>query len=173
MMAVLKLAWAYRKFVGAILGLVALYVLYAMWHAHVFTLGELKERAAWTVRWEARDKADADAIAAEKEHQRAEREANDKRNAQTLRDYNAQLLAIANDRDSLARRLREYETRLDAPGGAVPEAQGGPGATDGGGVAAGTLSADAALDAYDKACQRDAVKLNRLTEEVLPLVAAP
>ena len=61
------------------------------------------------------------------------------------------LAAIAADRDSLARRLRDYARRSD---GAVPAVAGGPGG--GTGVAPVPSSADEALDRYDTSCRVDA-----------------
>lgn len=68
------------------------------------------------------------------------------------------LAAITADNVSLAGRLRDHENRLRA--GSLSDAAGGAGGNAGApGESGGPRTADAALDAYDKACRRDAERL--------------
>jgi len=69
---------------------------------------------------------------------------------------NAKLKAVAADRDSLASRLRDAELRARQVSSAAAGAGGNAGPT---GEPAATGGIDPALDAYDKACQRDAIRL--------------
>ena len=158
MMAVLQLAWAYRKYVASVLALVAVYVIYGMWHHHVFQLGVKAEDIVWQAR------IDKQRAAYDKElaRQQAEKDAIAAHNEQVLHDYNAQLLAIAGDRDSLARRVHEYQARLAALGSAVSQAGSAGGVADAPQVASGSGGFDEAFDAYDRSCRDDAAKLEAL-----------
>ena len=158
MMAVLQLAWAYRKYVASVLALVAVYVIYGMWHHHVFQLGVKAEDIVWQAR------IDKQRAAYDKElaRQQAEKDAIAAHNEQVLHDYNAQLLAIAGDRDSLARRVHEYQARLAALGSAVSQAGHPAGSADAPQVASGEGGFDEAFDAYDRSCRDDAAKLEAL-----------
>lgn len=85
--------------------------------------------------------------------------ANDKAVTRLLGEKNAQIAAIDADRTSLAGRLHDAYAR--ASRGPLREADPGPGGNAGtGGVARGAEEVDAALDAYDRACRRDAERLN-------------
>jgi hypothetical protein len=170
MMWFFQLCWQYRKFVGAMLGVIALYLTYMLWHHHVFELGQLKERAAWVIRWDERDKADAKAVADELERQKLESARQEKLNAQITQTYRQQLLAIAGDRDSLARRVREYQDRYAALSGAMQQAKGEPGANGAGAVPSGPQTIDRLSDDLDAACRADAAQLDALRAEVAPLV---
>lgn len=69
---------------------------------------------------------------------------------------NAKLKAVAADRDSLSARLRDAELRASQVPGAASGATRDAGAP---GEPAAASGVDPALDAYDKACQRDAIRL--------------
>ena len=172
MIGVLQLAWAYRKYVGAVLGLVAIYVLYAMWHHHVFTLGEVKERAVWVAKWAARDKAEQATVAAELERQRKQAEQIAKVNADVeakLNDREREVAGLRRDLD-LARRLLAAAAGSSGPGGAMPASQdqspasapGAPGETEGSGSLAGKLA-----DALGE-CRRTADDWDALQAELAP-----
>ena len=167
MMAVLQLAWAYRKYVASVLALVVVYVIYGMWHHHVFDLGVKAEDIVWQARIDKQRAAYDKAI----EQQRVERDAIAAHNAQVVHDYNQQLLSIANDRDSLARRVRDYQARIAALGDALSQAGSAAGPAGAGQVASGESGFDAAFDAYDRACRDDAAKLEALQEAVRPIVS--
>lgn len=78
-------------------------------------------------------------------------------NVELTNDAKAKLDAAAADHDSLAKRLRNAELRASQ----VPAvSSGGPVDAGAGGKPASTAELDAAFDAYDRACQRDAIRLN-------------
>lgn len=66
------------------------------------------------------------------------------------------LAAITRDNVSLASRLRDYDASLRA---LSEVADGAPGNAGAPGESGGPRAVDAALDAYDKSCQRDAERL--------------
>ena len=89
-------------------------------------------------------------------------------NAKVIEDANAQLVAIAADRDSLAVRVRDYQDSLRAS--AAREATGDRGLDVAARIARGAAELDAAYDAYDKSCQRDAVRFRALQDEIRPQI---
>ena len=104
---VLKLGWAFRKYVALILALVAAYVAFAMWKADLIDVGVMKERAVWAVKWAARDAADLLALKTELQRQRDEKVETDKRNATIeakINDKDKEAASLRRDLD-VARRL--------------------------------------------------------------------
>lgn len=80
-----------------------------------------------------------------------------KTNQDLTHDAQAQLDAAAHDHESLSKRLRNAELRASQ----MPAvSSGGPVDAGTGGKPASTEEIDAAHDAYDSACQRDAIRLN-------------
>lgn len=123
-------------------------------------------KAAVTLQWQAdtsaRNLATAEAIANAKSRETAAI-AN---NTEVLRDYNQKLVEIAADNTSLAGRVRDYQNRLrNAAAGQATDQLGIAVAS---GIASRAAELDAAYDRYDKACQRDATKLDKLIAEVKP-----
>jgi len=163
MMAVLQLAWTYRKYVASILLVIAIYVVYGIWHSHVFESGRLAER----IQWQAAAAKQREAYDTAMEARRQEAIATASHNEKVLHDYNAQLLAIAGDRDSLARRVHAYEARLASAAGAVPEAGSPAGAITAAPQSSGTGGLDEAFDAYDAACRADAAQLEALQRVIV------
>lgn len=109
-------------------------------------------------RQTATEKAIADAKAGE-----AAAKAN---NVEVMEDANKKLVAIAADRDSLARLYRSAQGRVCPV--APAESPSDPESLIAAGVAARTREIDAALEAYDGACRRDAVRFEALQAEIRP-----
>jgi hypothetical protein len=121
-------------------------------------------KAAVMLQWQAdtaaRDLVTAEAIA----NAKARETAAIANNTEVLRDYNQKLVEIAADNTSLAGRVRDYQNRLrDA---AASQATDQLGIAVASGIASRAAELDAAYDRYDKACQRDALKLDKLIAEV-------
>lgn len=129
-------------------------------HHHGYNAGKATVQAAWdkdkSARAAASAKATADAAATDA--------ANRARNEVIEREYQSKLAAIAADRDSLAGRLREYESRLRSFAAAKATDQRGLDVAAG--IAARQRAIDEAYDAYDRACRNDAVRFSALQQEV-------
>jgi len=98
----------------------------------------------------------------------AERDAAIQSNEVITRDLQAQLSATQSNADSLLKRVRDYEASLAAYRSTVPKAAGQPGTAAPGGESEGAASLDRRIAAYDAACQRDAIRLDKLIAEISP-----
>ena len=116
--------------------------------------------ALWQADVEARDLAAATAIAA----MDSARTAALLNNQEILRETNEKLAAVASDRDSLADRVRRAADEVRSLAAAAATSQRG--ADVAAGIAARQAALDAAYDAYDRACQRDAVRFDALQREI-------
>lgn len=162
MIAFLKIAWSFRKWIWAILAIIAMSVLaYRLHHAGV-KAGRAQIQALWDADTAKRDRVEADEIA----RQRASAEATRASNEQRLKDANAQLLAIAADRDSLGRMYLQASGEVRRLASSAATSQRG--ADVGAGIAARSAALEEAFDAYDRACQRDAVRFKALQDEIRP-----
>lgn len=85
-------------------------------------------------------------------------------NEATLHAYQNQLAAIANDRDSLAKRLREHQVRTS--GATVSAAISEPGATEPSPQPSGLSEVDRSLDEFKSACLADAAQLDALIGQI-------
>lgn len=131
-------------------------------HHHGYNAGKERIQAAWD-----KDTAARAVVVAKVAAQQAEIEAATRsRNEVIEREYKDKLAAIAADRDSVAGRLREYESRLRSL--AAAQATDKRGLAVAAGIAARQREMDQAFDAYDSACRRDALKLEKLQDEVRP-----
>jgi hypothetical protein len=166
----LTLLWKFRYAVaGLALAAAAWWALNAYGQRR-FDAGEAEGRAAITEDWMADTKRRNEVDAAIRAESAARIEAARITNQEVLADANAQLIAIAGDRDSLARRLRDYENRLRTESARAATSQLG---TD---VAARIARASEEArrsiewrwDAYDKSCQSDAVRFRALQDEIRP-----
>ena len=122
--------------------------------------GEAKIQALWDqdkTAWLATNaKIEADA--------KAQLEATKAKNVEVLKDANEQLLAIAADRDSLSGMLRDASDRIRRLASSAATSQRG--ADVAAGIAARQREIDEAYDAYDKACRRDAVRFQKLQQQI-------
>lgn len=166
----LTLAWKFRYLIGGIALAAVVWWQVTAYGARERKAGEAAGRSAVEVLWQAdtaaRDAADAK-IAADTA---ARLEAARVTNQEVLADANSQLIAIAVDRDSLARRMRDYQDRLRSLAASAATSQLG---TD---VAAGIARAaeearrsiEERYDAYDRACRNDAVRFTALQDQIRP-----
>lgn len=162
MIPALSILWRYRKLAGAILAIIAISVLaYRLHHAGV-KAGRAEIQAKWDADTAHRDKVSAEAIAKEA----AKAEAARKRNDEVMRNVNAQLLAIAADRDSLGRMYLQASGEVRRL--AASQATDKLGLVVTTGIAARSAALEEAFDAYDRACQRDAVRFKALQDEIRP-----
>lgn len=141
-------------------------VLLALWavHHHGYNAGKATVQAAWDKDRAARAEADARVMQAQAELEAANRA----RNEVIEREYKDKLAAIAADRDSIAGRVREYESRLRSLSAAQATGQRGLDAIAG--IAARQREMDELFDNYDKSCQRDAIRFRALQDEIRPQV---
>lgn len=159
-----KAIWRYRKL--AAYGIAVLAVLLIGWrlHHHGVVSGRAEIQAAWD-----KDRASRAAVDATIAQNQAKVEsANRARNEVIEREYQNKLAAIAADRDSIAGRVRQYESRLRSLSAAQATDQRGLDAIAG--IAARQRELDAAFDAYDRSCRRDAVRFQALQDEIRPLL---
>jgi len=164
--APLLLVWRYRKLAGYALAAVA--AVWLIW-AQIAAYGSRREdagRAAVQELWEAdtaaRQKTTDKAIADAKAREDAAKAAN----VEILQDANEKLTAIAADRTSLSGLLRAARDQVRSLTSA--EATDITLADVAARVAARQREIDAAYDAYDSACRRDAVRLGALQAEIRP-----
>lgn len=146
----------WKPLAGAI---VLVWILWAV-HHHGYNAGRERVQAAWDKDRAARAEADARVVQAQAELEAANRA----RNEVIEREYKDKLAAIAADRDSIAGRVREYESRLRSLSAAQATGQRGLDALAG--IAARQREMDQAFDAYDRACRNDAVRFSALQQEV-------
>lgn len=158
------LAWKYRRLlVYGIAVLLVLSLFFAYRHslikmgrdegrAEVQALWQ-KDKAAWIAT---NEKIEADA--------KAQIEATRAKNVEVLKNANEQLLAIAADRDSLSGMLRDASDRIRRLASSAATSQRG--ADVAAGIAARQREIDEAYDAYDKACRRDAVRFQKLQQQI-------
>jgi hypothetical protein len=166
-MTLLKLAWAFLRRVPwqawAGLAVVAVF----MWHGHSRYQAGLKQgRAEITAQWQAdtakRDKADADAVEADRKRKQDAQDHND----QVEKQHADDLAAISADRDGLVRLLRQADDQVRALTAGK--------ATDQLGIAVARQIASRAeetyrlLGNYDAACRADASQLDALIAEIKP-----
>lgn len=166
----LTLLWRFRYVIAGLALAAVVWWQVTAYGARERKAGEAAGRSAVEVLWQAdtaaRDAADAK-IAADTA---ARLEAARVTNQEVLADANSQLIAIAADRDSLARRMSDSQNRIRALAASAATSQLG---TD---VAAGIARAaeearrsiEERYDAYDKSCQRDAVRFSALQEQLRP-----
>lgn len=159
MAALIAFLTAYKQYLLPVLGAVALIVGLHVYGEHRYEAGKAEVTAKWKADIAARDKASA----VQAEQVRIQTAAVAANNVKVEHDYQVQIAAIAADRDSLARRLRDYDQVHSSP---VPEAAGDPIAAPASAQPAGASPVDAAFDAYDKSCQSDAAQLNALIAEL-------
>ncbi len=160
-MSILAAAWAfvwkYRRIVAPVIGALVL----GVWITHSVHAYGARQYAAGAAAVQAK----YDAVAAKQATEvKVKDAANAARNAQVIHGYKAEAARITADRDSLAQRLHDYEVRADA----VPASAGGPGAVDASAQPSDARSADAEVDANDRACQLDAAQLNALIDQIKP-----
>jgi hypothetical protein len=161
-MSWITLLWKYRKPVGVLAAvLIAAGLILGYGRARYnegYAVGASEVQAKWDADAATRD---AEVIRMAREH--AARDAATRaRNDEVINGYQKEIARIASDRDSLARRLHDYEVRLRA----LSEAASQPGAAGAAGESEAPRSVDAALDAYDAACRRDAARLDALIRQV-------
>jgi hypothetical protein len=89
-------------------------------------------------------------------------------NEAVTNDLQAQLSATQSSADSLVKRVSDYQTQLRASSDALRQASSDKDAAIASGIAASQSRLTQALTAYDSACQRDAIRLNKLTTEISP-----
>lgn len=150
----------YRKLLAYGLSLLLiLFLAYRLHHSGVKS-GRAEVQAKWDADTAKRDKVAADEIA----KQAADAEATRKHNDEVLKNANAQLLAIAADRDSLGRMYLQAsdQVRRLASGQATDKL----GLDVASGIASRSAALEAAFDSYDRACQRDAVRFSALQDEI-------
>lgn len=162
--ALLKvLPWRKIGYVAAGVAMVA----GALWYRHSLiasgdAAGAARVQALWDADTTARKAAVDKAIAAVATRENAARAAN----MEIMEYANTQLVAIAADRDSLSGLLRSAEDRVRRL--ASSEATDHTLADVAARVAARQREIDALYDAYDRACRRDAVRLDALQREIRP-----
>lgn len=141
-------------------------LLLALWaiHHHGYTSGKATVQADWDKDRAARAEVDAKVVQAQAQLEAANRA----RNEAIEHEYQQKLAAIAADRDSVAGRVREYETRIRSLSAA--QATGQRGLDVVAGIASRQREVDAAFDAYDRACRSDAVRFKALQDEIRPLL---
>jgi hypothetical protein len=138
-----------------------------MWHGHSRYQAGLKQgRAEITAQWQAdtakRDKADADAVEADRKRKQDAQDHND----QVEKQHADDLAAISADRDGLVRLLRRADDQVRALTAGK--------ATDQLGIAVARQIASRAeetyrlLGNYDAACRADASQLDALIAEIKP-----
>ena len=131
--------------VGAGLILVVLLIAgYAYWHHQVYQSGVDAKQLEWDADNAKRDAAQA---------------AKDAQNVEVIRGYDKKLQVIAADRNSLAKRLHDYQ---------ISALQGARGSVETGPQSGGQATVDGRLDAYDAACRADAAQLDALIEAIQP-----
>lgn len=138
-------------------------VLWAV-HHHGYSSGKERIQSAWDKDRAARKEADASAVQAQAQLEAANRA----RNEVIESEYQSKLAAIAADRDSIAGRVREFESRLRSLSAAQATSQRGLDVAAG--IAARQRELDQAFNAYDRACRNDAVRFKALQDEVRPLL---
>jgi len=154
------LARFWKPIAGAIVLLLALWAV----HHHGYNAGKERIQAAWDKDRAARAEVDARVVQAQAQIEAANRA----RNEAIEHEYQQKLAAIAADRDSVAGRVREYETRIRSLSAA--QATGQRGLDVVAGIASRQREVDAAFDAYDRACRSDAVRFKALQDEIRPLL---
>lgn len=131
-----------------------------------YKAGKAAEHALWAADTAARDKAAAEAIAAQKAAELAAQA----HNQEIQTDANTKLAAIAADRDNLSGMLRRADDRIRSL--AAAKATGDLGISVATGIATRAEEARRAIetqyDVYDRACQRDAVRFQALQDQIRP-----
>lgn len=166
MIAFLKLAWAFRRQIGYVLAAVAL-VAGLLWYRHsLIAMGDAQGSSRVQALWDAdtakRDKADADAVEADRKRKQDAQDHND----QVEKQHADDLAAISADRDGLVRLLRRADDQVRALTAGK--------ATDQLGIAVARQIASRAeetyrlLGNYDAACRADSAQLNALIAEIKP-----
>ena len=138
-----------------------------LWYRHsVYENGRKAGEASITADWKAdtarRDKVDSDIREAERLRQASIASANQ----ESLSNVNKQLIAIASDRDSLSRMY--LQTRDQVRSLSSSQATSQLGVDVAAGIASRAAELEKAFDAYDAACQRDAVRFAGLQAELRP-----
>lgn len=161
-MPILSLLWRFRAWIAG----AALLAAFALAIHHYGAARYKAGKAAVTLQWQAdtsaRNLATAEAIA----NAKARETAAIANNTEVLREYNQKLVDIAADNSSLAGRVRDYQDHLRRLSAGQATDQLGIAVASG--IASRAAELDAAYDRYDKACQRDAAKLDKLIAEVKP-----
>lgn len=142
-----------------------------LWYGHSrYEAGEAAGEAAVTAQWQADTKSRDATDARIRAENAAKVEAARVTNQEVLADANQKLIAIAADRDSLARRMQDAAYRLRAAASA--QATDKLGIDVATGIAARAEEARRAIeqqwDAYDQSCRRDAVRMQALQEQIRP-----
>ena len=83
-------------------------------------------------------------------------------------DLQAQLSASQSNADSLIKRVSDYQNRLSASANALRQAASDKDTAIASGIAASQSRLNQAIASYDAACQRDAIRLNKLIDELTP-----
>lgn len=157
-MSWLTLALRYRKYIAALAVVFVIAGAVVSYGRARYNEGVAHVRAQWSADTKARD-AETARVAQEYAARTAATVA---RNDEVLNGYQDEISRIAADRDSVARRLREYKIRERSLSAAADK----PGAVGAGAEPKGEAAADGALDAYDSACRRDAAQLDALIRQV-------
>lgn len=147
-------------------GLAVLAIVGGLWYVRHggIVIGRAEIQAKWDADRAARAAVDARIV----QDQAKKDAANTARNEVIERETQEKLDDIAADRDSLASRVRDYESRIRSLAASKATDQRGLDAIAG--IAARQREMDAAFDAYDRACRSDAVRFKALQDEIRPLL---
>lgn len=157
-MSFLLLVWKHRKVFAALALFAAIVLALAGYGAQQYKAGAQAVQTKWAADTAARDAAVAKQLAELEATARATRA----RNEAILDAYTSKLDTITADRDSLARRMHDYQVRERALSSAADQR----GAVAGAEEPSGPREVDAAFDAYDNACRRDAAQLEALIRQI-------
>jgi len=138
-----------------------------LWYRHSVyengrKVGEASIMAEWKADTARRDKVDSDAREAERLRLASIASANQ----ESLSNVNKQLIAIASDRDSLSRMYLQARDQVRSLSSSQATSQLGVDVAAG--IASRASELEKAFDAYDAACQRDAVRFAGLQAELRP-----
>lgn len=89
-------------------------------------------------------------------------------NEAVTNDLQAQLSATRSNANDMAASVRDYQARLSASTDALRQATDQQRTAAASGIAASKARFDELSKGYDAACQRDAIRLNKLTAEIKP-----
>lgn len=114
------------------------------------------------------DQTRADTAEKAAEAAKATQDAATARNREITDGLQSALAAATAGSNDLVRRLRVAQAGAAAPGGHLPQATGGPGSAGTAGVPGSAASVDGATADYFSACQRDAIRYQKLITEITP-----
>jgi hypothetical protein len=149
--------WRYAA--GALLLAAVWFAIHHYGHTR-YVAGKAEMKALWVKDNAARDRADADRVAADLKHQADNQQSNERR----LDDANKDLVAIAGERDGVERLLNNARNQIRSL--AASEATSQLGTAIATGIAARAAEVDRRLADYDSACRRDAVRFTALQDQI-------